>query len=192
MLYAIVIVICIGLIAAALFFFIRSNELSSQLRAAAEAWQLKEDGYTSELAKLEKIRHIPDVIEKAKRAKADGEAKLADAEKKADEILQLALVEAQDRSKKLRAEAETLKVEAQETLRVAKAHSQKTFEEAQNEARELASKARKDAKDKREQTEAALFQAMNDWSIRPSPSSGNSSRKRAARKMPGSNFSWTS
>jgi T5orf172 domain/Domain of unknown function (DUF4041) len=161
MLYAIVILICMGLIAAALFYFIRSNELSSQLRAAAQAWQLKEDGYAAELAKLEKIRHIPDVIEKARRAKADGEAKLADAERKADEILQRALMDAQERSKKLRAEAETLKVEAQETLRVAKMQSQKALEEAQNEARELASKARKDAKDKREKTEAALFQAMN-------------------------------
>jgi T5orf172 domain/Domain of unknown function (DUF4041) len=161
MLYAIVILICMGLIAAALFYFIRSNELSSQLRAAAQAWQLKEDGYASELTKLEKIRHIPDVIEKAKRAKADGEAKVADAETKADEILQRALMEAQDRSKKLRAEAETLKIEAQETLRLAKAQAQKALEEAQNEARELASKARKDAKDKREKTEAALFHAMN-------------------------------
>ena len=106
-------------------------------------------------------RSESDVIEKARRAKADGEAKLADAERKADEILQRALGEAQNRSRELSAEAERLKAEAQETLRVAKAQSQRALEEAQNEARELASKARKDAKDKREKTEAALLQAIN-------------------------------
>jgi hypothetical protein len=95
MLYLILIASCLGLIAAALFYFIRSSEQAAQLRRAEEGWQLKEDAYTSELAKLEKIRHIPDVIEKARRSKADFDAKLAEAGRRADEIVQLALAEAQ-------------------------------------------------------------------------------------------------
>ena len=161
MLYVILGAICLGLSAVALFFFIRSSELSTQLRRAAEAWQLQEDAFTSELTKLEKIRHIPNVIEKARRTQADVEAKLAAAERRADEIVQRALAEAQDRSKKLRAEAETMNAEAVEALRVAKWQSQNVLEEAQTEAKDLASKARKDAKEKREKTQTTLEQAIN-------------------------------
>jgi hypothetical protein len=161
MLSVILVAVCLGLIGATLFFFIRSNELSTQLHQATEVWQAKEDAYTAELAKLEKIRHIPDLIEKARRTKADIEAKLADAEKRADEILQRALAEAQDRGGKIRAEAESLQADAQEALRVAKVQAQHAVEAAQLEAKELASKARKDAKDKREKTEAALVHATN-------------------------------
>src|SRR6516225_9766499 len=103
MLALILIAACLSLFAAALFFFLRSNELSAQLRAAADAWQLKEEAYTTELAKLEKIRHIPDVIDKARRTKSDTEAKLAAAEKRADEIISHVMREAQERSKQLRA-----------------------------------------------------------------------------------------
>ncbi len=160
MLYLILLVVCLGFLAAALFYFIRSRELSAQLRGAEEAWHIKEAGYTSELAKLEKIRHIPDVIEKARRTKADSEAKLAVAERRAEEILQRALVEAQERSKKLRAEVDSLKSAAAEALRVATWQGQNTLEEAQKEAKELTSKTRKDTKEKREKTEATLEQAI--------------------------------
>jgi hypothetical protein len=161
MLALILIAACLSLFAAALFFFLRSNELSAQLRAAADAWQLKEEAYTTELAKLEKIRHIPDVIDKARRTKSDTEAKLAAAEKRADEIISHVMREAQERSKQLRAEAETLRYEAAESLRIAKLQSRSVLEEAQKEAKELASKARKEAKEKREKTERTLEQAIN-------------------------------
>jgi hypothetical protein len=159
-LYIILVTTCLGLTAAALFYFFRSGELVSQLRSAAEEWRLKEDAYTGELAKLEKIRHIPDVIEKARRSKAEVESKLAEAHARADDILQRALQEAQEHSKKLRAEAEALKSETNEALRVATLQSQCALKEAQEEAKELASKARKDAKEKREKAEAALEQAI--------------------------------
>jgi hypothetical protein len=159
-LYLILLLICLGLTAATLFYFLRSGELASQLRGAAEEWRLKEEAYTAELAQLEKLRHIPDVIEKARRSKADVDAKLADAQARAEEILQQAVLEAQSQSRKLRAEAEALKAEAEEALRQAKRQSQMALEEAQNEAKELASKARKDAKEKREKTEATLEQAI--------------------------------
>lgn len=161
MLYALLAVASLGLIAAALFYFLKSGELAAQIRWAAEAWKQKEDEYTSELAKLEKIRHIPDVIERARRTKADIEAKLAEAEKRANEILQRAVLEAHVSSKKLRADAEAMATEAKESLRVAKWQAQNGLEEAQMEAKELASKARKDAKEKRERSETALVQATN-------------------------------
>jgi hypothetical protein len=136
-LYLILALICLGLTAAALFFFIRSGELASQLRGATEEWRLKEDAYTFELASLEKIRHIPDVIEKARKSKADVEAKLAEAERRAGEILERALMEAHEQSRKLGAEAEALKTEAREALRVTRLQSQNALEEAQKEAKKL-------------------------------------------------------
>lgn len=171
MLSIILIAICLGLIGAVLFFFIRSSELSTQCRQAEETWRLKEDGYTSELAKLEKIRHIPNVVEKARRTQADIEAKLAEADRKAsetvaeakrraEEIAGRTLAEAQGRSHLLKTESEKLKAEADEAMRVARWQAQNALEAAQTEAKELASKARKDAKEKREKTEATLEQAV--------------------------------
>lgn len=181
MLYVILLALCVGLFAVALFFFLRSGELSAQLKAEAEALQITEERYTSELAKLEKLRHIPDVIEKAKKSKEVADAKLADAERRADEILRRAVEESreysrklrneadetlqraqhdgQEQSKKLRSEAEALKSEASEVLRIARSQSQKALEEALNEAKELASKARKETKEKREKADIALNQA---------------------------------
>jgi hypothetical protein len=181
MIYVILILLCLVLFAAALFFFLRSGELSAQLQASQEAWRITEDAYTSELAKLEKIRHIPDIIEKARKSKADIEAKLAEAESRADNIVRRALEEGHEQTKKwraeaddilrraqqegmeqstkLRAEAEALRSEASEALRVAKWQSQNLLEEAHNEARELASKARKETKEKREKAETTLNQS---------------------------------
>ena len=111
MFYFILLLLSLALMAAALFFFLRSNELSSQLRQEAEAWQEKEDAYTSELAKLEKIRHIPDIIERVRKSKEQVETKLAEAQRRADEIVQRAVVEAQGHSRKLRDE-EGMRIES--------------------------------------------------------------------------------
>ncbi len=174
MFYVVLVLVMLGLIAAALYFFIRSNELSTQLRQATEEWQKKEYVYTSELDKLEKLRHIPDIIERARRSKEQVEAKLADAQRTGDEIVQRALAEARDLSSRLVIEAErkmtesradiekkladgeAFKAEAAETLKVAKSQAQIILDESQSEARGIASKARKDAKEKREKAEAAL------------------------------------
>ncbi|MHC5539398.1 GIY-YIG nuclease family protein [Singulisphaera rosea] len=171
MLYLILGIVCLGLFAAALFFFLRSNELSTQIKAAQDDWRLKEDDYTSELAKLEKIRHIPNVVEKARRTQAEVEAKLAeadraatervsDANRRAEEIVHRALAEAQDRSQQIKSQAETLKSEATESLRLAKWQAQNALDEAQKEAKDLASKARKDTKEKRDKAESTLEQAI--------------------------------
>jgi len=177
MLYALLSAISFCLTAAALFYFFKSSELDSQLRQSTDAWREKEEEYTSELAKLEKIRHVPDIIERARKSKAEVEAKLEQAQRRADEIVRRAVEEAREKSRELRASGEkelealraeaqalrsnakTLEAEAREALRVAERQGQVALDEAQKEAKELASKARKDAKDKRERAEEALNQA---------------------------------
>lgn len=159
MLYAILVVVCLGSFAAALFYFLRSNELASQIRQETEAWQDKEDTYTSELAKLEKIRHIPDIVEKARNTKADTEAKLAEARRQAEDILRRGLADAQERSRTVMAAADKQAAEAAEALRVAKWQAQNLLEAAQIEAKDIASKIRMDAKKKRESVQTALDQA---------------------------------
>lgn len=177
MIYAVLILIGLCLLAAALFYFLRSRELVAQLRQAEELWAEKEESYISELAKLEQLRHIPDVVERAKKAKAEGEARLADAQRRAEAIVERAMAEAKERAGKLRADverqleaeraearmllsdAESKKAEALEALKVAKWQAENAIEEARREAREAASKARKEAKEKREKAEAALDMA---------------------------------
>ncbi|AMV40845.1 GIY-YIG nuclease family protein [Planctomyces sp. SH-PL62] len=180
MLYAFLVCLAFALTGVALYFFFRSQELSSQLRKASETWQQEAEAYTSELARLDKIRHIPDIIDRARKSKADVEARLAEAGRKAEEIVQRAVAEAQERGRKLRTagekelevsretgcqiliEASARKREAEEALRLAKAQSQAALDEAHKAARDLASKARKDAKEKREKAEATLDLATSD------------------------------
>ncbi len=87
MFYFVLLLLVLALTGATLFFFIRSSELDSRLRQAEEEWRQREKAYTSELDKLEKIRHIPDIIEKARRSKEQVEAKLSEAQRRAEEIL---------------------------------------------------------------------------------------------------------
>ena len=156
MFYVVLLLLFFALTGAALFYFFRSNELNSQLLQASEAWRQKEEAYTSELDKLEKLRHIPDVIEKARRTKEQAEAKLAEAQERADEILQQAALEAQSLSQKVRDEAESQLAEDREASKVARWQAQNTLDEARKEARELTSKARREVKERKEKAEEAL------------------------------------
>jgi F0F1-type ATP synthase membrane subunit b/b' len=177
MFYVILVLVILGLMAAALYFFFRCDELSSQLRHAADSWEAKERDYTSELDKLEKIRHIPDIIERARRSKEQVEANLAEAQRKGDEIVERAFVVARELSsraaldverkmaetgaeiaKKL-GDAEAIKAEAGDALKAAKMQARTIVEESQSEAREITSKARKEAKEKNEKADAVLNSA---------------------------------
>jgi hypothetical protein len=100
--YVVLILIGSCLLAVALFYSFRSAELLAQLRQAAQ----REASYASELAKLEKIRHIPDAIERAKKAKAEGEARLADALRRAEAIIDNATAVAKEAAVKLRADVD--------------------------------------------------------------------------------------
>jgi len=177
MFYVILMLFLFAVTGIALFYFFRSSELSSRLRQANELWDQKEEAYTSELDKLEKIRHIPDVIERARRSKQEVDVKLAEARKRAEEIVQTAVLDAQRLSRKLREEGEQQLAQAQESSRVVRSQAQLVLDEAQKEAqevhsragsalgdaqkeaRELAAKARKEAREKREEAEGALNEA---------------------------------
>src|SRR4051794_16712337 len=124
MFYLFLFLLSLALTASALFFLIRSRELSSHLRQAVEAWQKKEEAYTSELAKLEKIRHIPDIISRARRSEERVQAMLAEAQRRADEIMRRAVVEAQDHGRRIRDEADRQLVES-------RAERQKMLSEAE-------------------------------------------------------------
>ncbi|MFO0909708.1 MAG: DUF4041 domain-containing protein [Isosphaeraceae bacterium] len=154
-------VVVLGLLAAALFFFLKCGELTAQLRAAKEEWETKELEYTSELTRLDKIRHIPNVIERAKKAEADCEARIAESKHRADAIIERAMAEAHERSVALTSQAEKLKAEAQFVLKASKEESEGMLQQARKEAKELTSKANKDAREKKEKTEQTLLQAMN-------------------------------
>ncbi len=174
MIYFLLFLIVLTLTAAALFFFFRANELSLQLRQMAVEWEKKEEVYTSELAKLEKIRHIPDIIERARKSKEQTEARIVEADSQAHEILEKALAVAQDQRRKLGeeierrlaeakterqkllSETETLKADARQALKVAESQAQDVLAESQKEARAITSKATKEAKEKTEKAEAAL------------------------------------
>lgn len=159
MLYVILFVICLASFAAALYFFLKFGETTEQLRSAEVAWREEEEKYASELARLEKIRHVPDVIDRAMKMKSNAETTLSAANQRAETIVQGAVEEGQARSKVLVAEAEALAMEARAALGLANRQARDTLEEARREAKELASKARKDAKEKREQAESALLMA---------------------------------
>jgi hypothetical protein len=178
MFYAILLLFLFTVTGIALFYFFRSNELNSRLRQATELWQQKEEAYTSELHKLEKIRHIPNVIERVRRSKEEVDAKLAEAGRRAEEIVQAAVLDAQRQCRRLREEGEQQLAQAQEVSRAVRSQAQLVLDEArkeaqemrsqsqsalgdaQKEARELASKARKDAKEKREGAESAMNEAI--------------------------------
>lgn len=159
MLYIALFVFGMALLAAALFYFFKTSELRDQLRQSTKAWQEQEAAYTSELNKLEKLRHIPNVIEKAQKMKEQVESKLAEAQVRTDEILARAVEEAQDQSKRLREEAEKHLAEAKEALRVAKVKAQNFLDEAERQAKEQVLKDRRAAKEKREKAEAELGMA---------------------------------
>lgn len=162
------------LLAAALYFFLSSRDLAARLRQSEKLWAEEQASYVAELTKLEKIRHIPDVIERARKTKADCEARLADAQRRAEAIVENAMAEARERARKhqagidrqweaqrlearkLLSDAESKKAEALAELQTMKSEVDKTIKEARKEAREATSKARKEAKDKAEKAEAAL------------------------------------
>jgi len=174
MLYLILVLIAFGLTGVALFFGLKYAELRSQFQRTTGDWQRKEEEYLAELSKLEKLRHIPDIIERARRSKEDVEARLEEARKRADQILREAVEKSQERSRKLleegeqdlermrgaarlsEAEASSIKAEARQALKLAKAQAQEHLDHAAVEARSIASKARKEVKEKREKAEAAL------------------------------------
>lgn len=171
------------------------RELQEQRdRHSAEMGGLKKesaatiDDLLAELAKLEKFRHIPNVIEKSRKLEAEISAKLTQAQEHADETVLVAhrevermkarmaakVDEAEQRAAEMvqeaNREAEAIKhkilaemdsdaKKAKEALRVAQWQANNLIEEAQQQAKQIASQARKEAKEKTQKVDEVLMRA---------------------------------
>jgi len=165
----------------------RIRELDRDLVGTRDAWARQEAAFLAELAKLEKLRHLPGIIERTERASHAADVKMAEATRSAEDVVRRAKHEADaivGRAKVVaqyeaelirdanqaelanawaavhgaKTETSALKHQAREALETARAQARTALDEAMVEARDLASKARKDAKEKREQSKAALDQ----------------------------------
>ncbi len=106
MLYVVIGLIILASIGLTIYALINKSELVAQISALQRAIQKHEASYTAdlegfraELAKLDKIRHIPNIIEKSKKLEAEIAAKLEQAQKGADEIILIAHKEVERRMK---------------------------------------------------------------------------------------------
>jgi hypothetical protein len=178
-----------------LYVVIRNRELHSLVTQLQETLRERGQqdvaelrGLKDELAKLEKIRHIPDIIEKAKRTKdeiaarleqaqnkaneiileatqeasqlrAKGAARLDQAQKRADDLILSASAEAGSQIRKMTAEAEAALVKAKEAVKVAEWQAANLLEEARKKAKEITSQARKEAKERTQKVEETLDKA---------------------------------
>ncbi|WP_435020198.1 DUF4041 domain-containing protein [Tundrisphaera sp. TA3] len=159
-----------------------------------EDWELADrhsraiEAFKTELASLEKFRHIPNVIEKsnhleseiaarlaqaqrqadetvliahkdAERMKARIGVKLAEAEQKAYDIIQAANREASNIKHRILSEMDSDAKQAKDSLRIAESQAASLVEEAQVQARQITSQARKQAKEKVQEVDEALARA---------------------------------
>jgi myosin heavy subunit len=166
MFYVIFGLILLGSIAAALYFFLRKSELSGQVAAllktvdeqtakhAAEVRELRSD-----LARFERLSHIPGVIEKARRSELEITEKLELANIQANEIVRKASEEAATLKEEILRESMADSAKAKETLRLAETQSSNLIAEAERRAKEVASQARKEAKEKTQKVVETLDRA---------------------------------
>jgi vacuolar-type H+-ATPase subunit H len=158
-LYIVLSIAVLALITVALYGFLKSRELASQLAQATAAWQKQEEAYLAELNALDKLRPIPNVIEKARKAREEAEASLAQAYVRAEEIVRTAVEEARQRKERLVAKTDKALEASKEELRVAKWQAENVLDEARKEAKAITSRARKEAKEKVGAVDEALDRA---------------------------------
>lgn len=181
MFYTIIGLIVLGFAAVALYSFIRKGELEDRLATLEDELE----ALNSELSGLEKIRHLPDAIERVREAKRAAEARLEQAQEKADEIIRIAGQDAEKAGKEaaimveqaqqrahgivqaayeeanhfLRESArgaEADAIRAREARQLAEAETNEAIAQARKEARQVASQARQEAKEKAQKAEEAL------------------------------------
>src|SRR4051794_27590361 len=101
MIYAALGLVVLASVGFGTFALIRNRELQSQVDQLQEAIQEQEERNSgeledlrAELSRLEKIRHIPDIIERARRTKEEIAARLEQAQNMANDIILRATQEA--------------------------------------------------------------------------------------------------
>lgn len=195
MLYAVIGLILLASIGLAAYALINKSETAAQISSLKKELQEQDafytaevDGLRSELAKLDKIKHIPNIIEKSKKLEAEIAAKLEqaqkeaydivisthkevatieqriairmqEAQKKANEIVQSATQEANSLKQRILSETENGASNAREARKVAEWQAKKVVEEAQKQAKEITSQARKEAKEKTQKVDDTLTSA---------------------------------
>jgi len=181
--------ISMGSIGLALYTMINKSELVGQIRALQaqiqedEEWSSTEiSTLKSELAQLEKIRNIPNIIERGKRLEAEIAARLEQAEKAAETLLVNAATNAEARSKEAAIGFEQAQEKAKTVIQVAErdaearkarfvedaerdrqiirivrinaeAQARQILAEAQSEAKRIMASTRKDAREKTQKVE---------------------------------------
>jgi vacuolar-type H+-ATPase subunit I/STV1 len=192
MFYAIIDLIVLVSIGIALYCFLQKSDLDREIASLRHAIEDLSAGHAdevrglrSELAKLDRLSHIPGVLERAKNTEQEIAAKLEEARRKADEIVLNASIEAERQQREIAAtleqarmsarqvielatkEAESLRerivsateidsTKAKEARRVAEWQANNILEEAQKKAKEIASQARKEPKEKIQKVEETL------------------------------------
>jgi hypothetical protein len=161
---------------------------STEIEGLKDESSAKIDGLKAELASLEKLRHIPNVIEKSRKLEAQiaaklsqaqehadetvllahGEAeriktriaaKLEEAERRASDILQAADRDAASLKHKIITEMDSDARKAKEALRVSEWQANNVIEEARKKAKEIASQTRKEAKEKTQKVDDTMARA---------------------------------
>lgn len=195
MFYAVLGLIILASIGLAIYALINKSELVAQIAALQKIVEEQDESRVTEiedlkteLDKLDKIRHIPNVIDKSRKLEAEIAAKLAQAQKEADDTVLMAHKEAERMKGRIAAktdeaeqrateivqeatqEANSLKqriirdtdydwAKAKEARRVAELQTRNLIEEAQKQAKQIASQARKDAKEKTQKGDDTLARA---------------------------------
>jgi hypothetical protein len=191
-LYLIIALVVLGSIGFGLYALISKGEqdsyiaaLQTELREQNASYGTEINDLKAELAALDKIRHIPNVIAKSKTLSDEIAAKLTDAQAEADGIIQSArnaadqaqalavanVLEATQRANAVKTEAakdaENSAADTREAHRIASWQTQNLIEEAQKKAKEIASQARKEAKKKTQAADNTLLRAaMYAYDIR--------------------------
>ncbi|SIO13135.1 protein of unknown function [Singulisphaera sp. GP187] len=158
-----VVLVSIGL---AVYALISKSELVTRV-AALEAEIQEQDAsdsaevvaLRSELAKLEKLRHVPNILERSKKLEAEIAARANEAQQQAFEIVQTATREANTLKQRITTEIEKSAAAAKETFRTSELQAQGLIEAATKEAKQIASQARKEAKEKTQKVDDTLNRA---------------------------------
>jgi vacuolar-type H+-ATPase subunit H len=193
MLYAVIGLIVLASIGLALYALIDKCELVAQIAALQREIQEQDasntaeiEGLRAESAKLDKIKHIPNIIvrsnklegeiaaklerarkeadeigliahKEAERIKARNEARVDEAQQRALEIVRSATQEANSLKQKIISDTENDAAKAKEARRIAEWQANNVIEDAQKKAKEIASQARKEAKEKIQKVDDTLL-----------------------------------
>lgn len=141
--YALVFITVLIATAIVTYCLVKKGELKLQVASLRKLLQEDEETYAGEarslreeLAKLEEIRHVPDILEKARRARKKSEKLLDEARQRADLILQQAAETAAERVRAETAESAAELLKAKQARMRAEAQSNSILEGARHQANE--------------------------------------------------------